>query len=1022
MKRCLWGCGFLLLVLMLCLGIGTAADAVEVRMAYVQGMDMLTLDQKVVYVDSGFYGDWRVQNEGVRVMKQETEGTYLLRLSVRSTFQEEAITFRYEDKTHLRENNMLVIPLRVDNDGPIGTYDVRVTLELADGICEAEASVQSGRWQSLVVDVSELQRIDGITVSISCDSAVPGTVQLSPLYLTQGDAFQNIERFMTPSYLVTGGKTELLWDGLSVRPTATTFSLEGQLVAREQHQKGTRAFLLVILSGEISTGSIVCSFRGATATDYRDSASIVLRNGQYVYAFPFTVGEVADYRLQFRNTVCGDDGLLLESVSVLWTGDTAGAVVGDGYVSSVSLNRLNDRSGSRLVVSGSISQAMMAEHSKDELVLYAVPYTEARLVGKTDGGDWGGVELVRSKIYMNFELILDSAQTERYVGTHMFYVTIEGGKQGKLLLASPKGVDYERPKEEESSVVGISGASVVGTFESNASHVIVELPMDRLVVEVERGLEKETEPDGDDIVSIVANDGTVIRLNKPLLRELLAEVGFYASANIDVYLRMTNGETSLIEGVMAVDAGSMELCSAVLSYLLTAEDGVMRDALAGVILGEARAYTVRDLAEHSMYFYTRKLAELMRVIYSTVYYRTQRPVSIILPLRMEGECNDMVVRMLAMHTKETGTIPGYIMCEFSSADMGEGEPFAGVIREGALLLETVRAFGVEGGAVGKMYCFTPDASETADEITSYYSNLCELAEEYAPQVIFLNTDRVADETKEALYRQLKTILRDEKNSIIEAIEAELTVSADGESAAEQAWYTVWDFSRLYYTDGWVAGGTVSGCTTERSGIFSAERQESTRALRTAVTADNEYSLASAIVLRNFSMIPNLTEVDDMIFRFSVAETEETATVIFIVGNELKRAEYTLTEVAPGQVHTVRCPISEFTGRGKTAYIGVMVYSADAAVLEIGSVQVTSDTLSAEGLAALFTPAAAPEEERGNGWMMLAVILGVLSVILGAVMIRRDKEEADEQGKAVILKGRAAMLWQRKSETDRGQGE
>ncbi len=1006
-----------------------AADDMDMRMMYVQRIDDTDYDDMRLYPDLSFSGDWKVQNAGVRVIRQEQDGSALLRLSVRTSFNEERIVLRYNGMSRLQGNNLLVIPMIADGGNETGEYSVTVTLGLLDGTCVAEAVVDAGHWQELVVDVSDIERIETITITVNCGDVAPGTLRFAPIYFSESRAFRNISRYMTPSFGITGGKLFPTKDGYLIQPTSSTVSMEGMFVPPAPQPEGTHAYLLVTLSGKIDEGSMICGFRRDNSDQYEDLPPTAIRNGRYVYAFPFTSGDVSDYRLIFRNPLHDGDGMILESVSVLWTGDAAEAVTGLGYISSVALSENDDGTVGRVVISGSVSQKVMSEHSKDEMVLYAVPYTEALHVSETSADNPGSVELMRSKVYMNFELIPDWSLVKQYIGTHMFYVTIEGGAHGYHLLAPPKGIDYVMPETDECSVVGIAGASAVGTFESNASHVVVELPFHRLVMGIAKDSVREADRRGDQTIWITTASGTVVALNNTLLRELAAEVSFYASANIDVYLRMTAGGDSIIDGVSAVDTWGMEVCSAVLSHIFTMDGGAMQEALSGIILGEAWAYTERDLADKSMYYFTRKLAELMRVVYSTVCCHTSKSVAIILPLRMGGDCNDAVIRMLAAHTGEIGAVPWYIMSEFSTDEDGE-DRFAYAIRESARILESARTYGATDGTVGSMYFFRPDPEDTSEEITLTYNDLCEIAQPYDPRVIFLSADGVSDEKKELLYRGMKNFRSDEKNSIIETIEAEIfteTTTNGSAGSGEKAVYTIWDFGNLYYTDGWIAGGTVSGCTTERSEIFSAEEDCSTRALRADVTSDNAYSMASAIVLRNFNThsdlsTTDLSAVDDIIFRFSVGETTEPATIIFIVGNDRIRAEYTLNDVLPGRVHTVRCPLSDYSGTENVSYIGVMVYAADAAVLEIGSVQLTSRTLSAEEMAAMFAPSPVTEEMRSYAWFVIAAIIGVISVFLCAAMIRRDREDAEERGKVPHLRGRSAVIWQRKFDENGGKRE
>ena len=166
------------------------------------------------------------------------------------------------------------------------------------------------------------------------------------------------------------------------------------------------------------------------------------------------------------------------------------------------------------------------------------------------------------------------------------------------------------------------------------------------------------------------------------------------------------------------------------------------------------------------------------------------------------------------------------------------------------------------------------------------------------------------------------------------------------------------------------------------------------ALQADVYPDYENGMASAIVLRNFSRRTDLTYINEIVFDFSIDGTESASTVIFIVGNELSRAEFTLEEVEPGVIHRISCPVSRYNGRNSVAYVGVMVYSDDSAVLEIQKVKLESDTLTAAEIRALFDAPAEPEEKAGYTAYYLSGMIAVLSVFVTALMIRRDREDSE----------------------------
>ncbi len=994
-------------VLSAVLGLGVSADeAAEeptYKWSYVQEAVSPVVEGKTVYLpDPEFSQRWLVPADGVRVSRQVIDDTPVLQLNLRDSFSENQVKITYDEPCTLAGYDVVSVLLNiggVETEGP-SYYRVSVEISLSGGEkAFSEAWVSPNGWQELVMDISDAEEMEAFTVTVFCDGVpLPKMLRIASLHLDYSERYDHIERYSTHFFEVSGGRLGGAGDRIVLHPYGGTADLEGDFVLREIPQDRTQAFMLVTLSGQISGGSVTMGYRTAYhgSVSYADSGALALQNGTYVYSFPFIVSEdMISYCLSFRNVALSGSGITVESVSVIFTEDIPLQTTGAGFVSGISLNGENGR----LTIEGSVSQAVVSSYKKDELVVYAVPFTSSpRLEG--DHVLWEGTEILRSKLYMNFELVLDAELTSRYAGTHMFYAAVEGEEHDPILLSHPRGVDHAVHRVEDNSIVGIEGASAVGVFESNASHVIVDMPFDRLVLQV---IKPEMLEDGqggravlDDAVKLVAADGTMILLDKAFLDELLAEIGFYSSANLEVYLRVTDADTVFVNNIGRLTAWDMEIYSAILSAVFSMESQLMKEAVSGVILGEAVTYTKEQFHDISAYDYASRLNTLMQVTYSTMnLYLDPSGICVIVPFLEKGDYNAVVSQMIAFHNERTGGIPWYLMFAFSHS--GEGDGFVSVRSEAESLMESSRTFGSAGQAIGHLFFYIPDVENSADEITLAYNSFCEYVRN--PRAVFLSVRALVDDRKEQLYRLLKNIRKEEKNSVIETITAEYM--EDG--AEDIPSYTVWDFSNLYHNDGWVSGGAVSGCGTGRSEIFSQFGGISRRALRTKVYSNFENSMASAIILRNFSYAIDLNGADDLVFRFSVAETEELSTLIFVLGNERIRAEYTLTDVLPGMVHTVRCPVAEFSGKDRVAYIGVMVYSGESAVLEIESVKVQSGSLSHDEMAALFAPPTAALAEKSFAGFYIAGILGVITVFLAVMLIRRDREDVEQKNEQQSVK-------------------
>jgi len=1021
LRHCLVGVfAFFLLV---CLGsVGIFADSNDRRLkAFVLEADEASIGEikPIYWADPLFESELSVFSEGNPTFHHVNEDFRILKLDYSDSPSVKNVSFTY----YLSVNSLLTFDFEVmslllnvegvDNNA-VSKYHVEVELNLPSGEYRkafSEVMIDSNSWQEILVDTSEIDEIESISVSLYCDESVDlNCVWVGSVHFESAARFSTIDfldRYLTREFSCSGGELTQKDDGyVYFFPNGRYSYLEGEFEFDNVGREGTRAFILVTLSGEISGGNITmsCSSAQAGETIYADGDSVQLLNGRWVYPFSFsTVEDMFSYCLSFRNPECGDSGICIESVSVVFTDEISQKASGNdsgsnGYVSEIAFNRENGR----LTIQGSVSQSVFAERKKDELVVYAIPFTSELPVGDDFSG-LKGTELLRSKVFMNFELVLEAKVTSRYIGTHMFYVTIEGEGHEPILLSPPKGVDSPRQTVRENSIVGIEGASAVGTFESNASHVVVDIPFDRLIIDViKSGAGAKSSEDKilpSDAVKLSAEDGTVVLLDNSVLREILAEISFYNSANLMVYLRLFDNNLDFLEQVSCLSAQDMEIYSAVLKAVFSEDSELMQNAVTGIILGESFAYFPSDFAEGggytelSVYEYASKLSSLASVTFSTIHSCIDSAgIGIIIPYSNDGEFNLVVNQMFSLQIAKKGGFPWYVMCAFSFAEEDGINGFRSVLSSCSRMVKDSGLFGNDGSALGNLYFYIPDENDTADDISAEYVAFLEEVQEQNPAAVFLSVRGLLDEKKEQMCRQLKSIRKEDKNSKIESFEP-VTMETD-KMTGEM--YTVWDFSSLYHNDGWVSGGAVAGCGTGRSEVFSSFNEVSTRALRTNVYSVYENTTASAIILRSFNQPVDMTNVDDVVFCFSIAETDETSTVIFVMGNELIRSEYSLSNVEPGVVHTVRCPISEYSGKNRVAYIGVMVYSGENGVLEIESVKLKSDVLSEDDMAALFLPAADDTETGHSVGYYIVGLLGVFTVLAAILIIRRDREEDDEK--------------------------
>lgn len=958
------------------------------------------------YLDESFAGNWSFSGDVRRAAKQNADALSILQVSLqnREPFSGYAL-LQHTASYNLSRYDTLSFRIRLmsselsQNDAQ--NYG-KITVELSGGggteTYYSVVYVVPDQWQTVTVDISPCRSVNAISIHVAY-GAVPRRIQITSPWSGSNRLFHAMtERYQTPALEAENGRLRQSSDGYTVfYPEDRIASLSGRLSLDTEPTAGQTGMLCVTLSGASTEGTLSAGFRDLSGA-WTDTVSLPLENGLHLYPFPFTVPEgLVAYRLVFRGAVVESGGIGIESVSFQWSGQNDAALSGLGYVANVSYQQ----DTGELLVSGNVAQSALSEHIRDELVLYAIPYeyytAESYPDAVLSAESLGGTELMRSRISMNFDLTLSAAITARYIGTHMFYVTLEHADgTGKMLVSLPKGVDGAVNNLGEMSIIGIDGASAVGVFESNSTHAVIDVPFDTLIRRIDReemDEEARTAPSIAGQVRISTGNSAnpvYLYLDEDLLNTLIAEISFYDSARIEVYLRVTDSALVSPARVIAMDDGDLAVYSAVLTYLLRQSGEV-----SGVIMGRPVSYVPEMFSDISVFQYARSFAKLMRVTYSlAVPYVDPDKFCVVMPYLAPGLWNGAVNQAISLALEQLGNIPWSLLYCFDSDNAGRST-FIQTAKAADNLIENTAVFGIRTAASLMLRYEPVEISEEGDltALSSDFELLCEVAEPYTPRAIFIAVNNLRDNRKETFYRLMKYIRPEDKNSKIADFSAFHTPSGEAEPYGT---YTLWDFQNAYYTDGWVSGGTVSACGTGWSGIFSEENGGYSRVLRTPVYAGFESGTASEIILRNFSRRIDLTGVSKVRFRFAVTESGEKetpspATVIFILGNNTSRAEYYLYDVEPGKVQTVLCSLEEY--RDPVSYLGIMVYADDASVLELESVRFESDTLTGDELRLLFYPVAEEEASAGFTPLLLLFVVAVISLCLLALTIRRDREDA-----------------------------
>ena len=403
--------------------------------------------------------------------------------------------------------------------------------------------------------------------------------------------------------------------------------------------------------------------------------------------------------------------------------------------------------------------------------------------------------------------------------------------------------------------------------------------------------------------------------------------------------------------------------------------------------------------------------------------------------------------MLSSYFKNIGTIPWVMM--YTTDDLngifgreilsGEDLSAQDKISDSRGTVQKIRQFlselEMEGSAafmyyyepsyesVMRGYAGTSGMADSAQYLAEMFAKLCGNTRARA---VFLSLDRLNNRLDHEFYSYLKKaesapVSGGSTGSYRRSVSDYIAVSADRTElpASMISRTTLWDFTDQFYPLGWIAGGGVSSCLTVYSDLFSENSEPGerySRILRSVIALDKDSAsperkgIAAGITLRNLSRTIDLSGVDALEFTFAlnhpgmiVGTGHETGTVVFIVGTDDFRAEFTVQDAAYGQIQTYVCDLSDYEFRDRVDYMGILVYGDHEMYLDLSSVSAMSRTMPQDELERLFAVQPlndAPEADRA----MIIVVSGIVfiaSASTAVLLIRHDMEEHRERRKRLL---------------------
>ncbi len=618
-------------------------------------------------------------------------------------------TFELQLADDLSAYEILYIGVGMSAKQPLSAVRAELTLSDASGnIAVARTEIPepeewtSGQveWSLLAFDLSafdDRDDMESLRLTLTYDEDTPPYVlQITNPYAKneENSGFDYVERYLTNTFTVSEG-TFAMKKG-SARPDGRgNIRLCADFILAEQPRLGSDVFLEVTLS-HVTSGNltVMIEYENGNVVSYGRLSMNSSGQRRDAYTIPIeTNARLKSFELRFDSVVC-DNFFTVESIRLYATERVEVTGNADlGKVTSIT------HQGDSLVFSGEMERNAVRKYSDYTLGFYAVP-------GWTSDDLTTAVQIGQMKISTRFDYTANLSAYPDLAGTYRFFVGLTDGEGNVLPLSSPVYPDATKLPETKLSNIGLYDAASVGVFESNASHVIVDVPIHELLVvtdaEEQSGnlpylsytlystttrrptvkgernrAEKPTSSSGNILGTRVEKQW----LNRDLLRRLDDEINFYISAGLEVYLRLTSKESIEIENLTYGEGGAFAyavcpetpearyLYTAIVRFLCDRYNGI-----GGLIVGENvndGRYTGGGMDGENAAVYARELAEVCRLTYNAAFERIP-DILIVLPFGESTQIPDAsdpfgyiapesLTVMLSSYLEHMGEVPWVMM-------------------------------------------------------------------------------------------------------------------------------------------------------------------------------------------------------------------------------------------------------------------------------------------------------------------------------------------------------------------------
>lgn len=865
-------------------------------------------------------------------------------------------------------------------------YTVSVTILTQRGFATASAEIRSGSWNLLSVEISELSSyLHSMTVSVQLPSnAYPSAIRLigpSVLYDLPVQ-FSNIRRFGAPDFICLNGSYDA---GLILPDENGNATLSAELHPDYRPLSGKPSYIELQLEN-VGIGSVSVGLLDNKTGRSTFLPAVSLKNG--VLLLPLTsAGTMSAYVLQFTR-VSPETGFDLKSVRFL--SDSGSYPSGDPSIGSVKSITLN---GNVLHFSGIAERSVFTEYHGAELVFFALPaYETDRLEN--------AMEIGSTRLSTVFEYTVDLTPYPLNVSCQLFFAALKT-EDGKIIpLSAPRYPDADHFEENSLSVTGLADAASIGCFESNIDQVIIDIPLDDLLL-ASSGTGASVS------YSVYTSRGTDNRLlsfDRSLLSSLDRDISFYETAGIRVYLRLTAIEsiTGLTYGGYLSDNHAIRLSGnenfseyvAIVRFLARRYPGT-----AGFVLGlAANDFSCIGTDEISdLPAYVSELADWCRITYNAASGSMRTPL-ILVPVNVSDTADidaQSLLLMLLSRLGTVGTVPwGPLWCTDSLEDSTLIVPgrYAHLLSQFDLPSPSAQMILSSPSWIEMESRLDPASGDSfTDYVAESFGAFWDMCSQQGYDAAFLSLGQFPYINDHDFYTKLKSAARSGGSE--SDFSADILPDASGTP--------VWDFSDAYHPLGWVAGSGVAFCATD---VSQSDPAASERVLRTTYDQGTEGSGIAGIILRDLKNAANLSQIDRLDFTLSLADpasiSDPDVSLVIVVGANDRRAEYYADKLPVGSIFSLSCDLTQYEYRSGVDFVGIMLYADSPVELELHRVSASSGQLRTEEIPSKFQPDEIAEESAEvltNYTVIAAVVLlaAVISAVLFAAMMKKDKENKNE---------------------------